>query len=141
MTKLVLSKNYFGDAGGFALLDCLHNINELEIADCKLSSEMKSKIKERAREITVTVNFCGPFNSEEKTSDFTFFKDAPSFADSIDHSAKMSPQLFTRDQLASKVLLAPHNPIHSFLLPLLKSPSSLQKTFPQFTQMHDESSQ
>ena len=73
MKNLSLSKNNFGDTGIAALLDCLFNIEELELADCKLSPETKAKIKERAREMSVTVRLAFMFESEEKTQGLNFF--------------------------------------------------------------------
>ena len=49
MRKLSLNENKFGDEGGAALLECLHNINELSIYDCKISSELETKMKESAK--------------------------------------------------------------------------------------------
>ena len=57
MKLLVLRWNKFGDQGGAALLECLHNINELLLHKCNILHEMQAKIKSRAREKNVHVNF------------------------------------------------------------------------------------
>ena len=55
MELLNLTWNEFGDGGGAALLECLHNINELQVHYCNISSEMKAKMRSRALENNVRV--------------------------------------------------------------------------------------
>ena len=57
MKRLDLQRNTFGDGGGAALLECLHNINKLCVAGCLISPEMKTKMETRAREKNVLVEF------------------------------------------------------------------------------------
>ena len=57
MRKLSLNQNKFGDAGGVALLECLHNINELSIYDCNISIEVETMMKESAKEKQLKIYF------------------------------------------------------------------------------------
>ena len=60
MKRLVLTENEFGDEGAVALLECLHNIQELSVEDCDISAEMVAMMKEHAEEVGVQVNVRNP---------------------------------------------------------------------------------
>ena len=65
MKRLVLNDNKFSDEGGAALLECFHNIEELEMLNSEISHEMTSKMKERASESSVQLEL-SPFLSMEQ---------------------------------------------------------------------------
>ena len=56
MKLLDLRENKFGDGGGAALLECLHNIIELRVRRCGISSEMEAKMEVRALENNIRVH-------------------------------------------------------------------------------------
>ena len=59
MTLLDLSGvgNSIGDTGGNALMNCLDKIKKLKINEDKISTKVKEKIIEQARDLSVTVLF------------------------------------------------------------------------------------
>ena len=57
MELLDLAENKFSDGGGAALLECLHNINELRVFRCHISYEMEAKMRARAFKNNVRVYF------------------------------------------------------------------------------------
>ena len=62
MKRLFLNENEFGDEGGAALLECLHNIEELAVEDCGILPEIAAKMKERASENGVQLKLCSSEN-------------------------------------------------------------------------------
>ena len=51
------TENYIGDTGGADLLKCLDKLKELQISESKMSTEVKEKITEKARDLSVKVKF------------------------------------------------------------------------------------
>ena len=57
MVELELDGNdEIDDEGAAMLLECLSNVEKLDVSDCNISPEMKDKLRERGREVGCDVD-------------------------------------------------------------------------------------